>query len=386
MLRVPLASERIQRIDPETGIKVIQITSYPTQSVHLDYAWPSVTPDNSRVFFYSQRSASRTAPWDLFRCDTDGLNLFQLTEHVPNGGVPGQVGAPQVMTALDGLSLFVSWPGEEILFRVDAETGEMEELCDLKPYVPEGYLLAAVRPSFAPDEMLMNVRSYRHGDASIYRLNLRTGGVDLILENASLQGVFYDARRLWVLKNFMQLGTTTTADGTRIYTNTSPREMEIYSTDDDGGDQRHMCGMIFGHSTSLGRKNAIQGTGRPPERCIWIVEAGREPRALTRGPYFWHSGASFDGEWIISDTNWPDEGLYLINVATGRHRLLCHARATQEHTQYSHTHPTLSQDGRVAVFGSDRSGVYQVYVAHIPDDFRESVIAGELDRPKDKWI
>jgi hypothetical protein len=38
------------------------------------------------------------------------------------------------------------------------------------------------------------------------------------------------------------------------------------------------------------------------------------------------------------------------------------------------------------VFGSDRTGISQVYVAQITDEFRESVIAGELDNPRDKWI
>jgi hypothetical protein len=80
MLRTPYASERIQRIDPKNGLKVIQLTSYPVPSEHLHYDWPSVTPDNQRVFFHSQREARRGAPWDIFRCDTDGLNLFQLTE------------------------------------------------------------------------------------------------------------------------------------------------------------------------------------------------------------------------------------------------------------------------------------------------------------------
>ncbi len=88
MLRTPLASERIQRIDLTTGVKVIQITSYPSPSEHLHYNWPSVTPDNGRVIIRCQRAAARGAPVDLFRCDTDGLNLFQLTEREPDAGTP----------------------------------------------------------------------------------------------------------------------------------------------------------------------------------------------------------------------------------------------------------------------------------------------------------
>ncbi len=46
----------------------------------------------------------------------------------------------------------------------------------------------------------------------------------------------------------------------------------------------------------------------------------------------------------------------------------------------------MSQDGRVVVFRSDRTGVPQIYAAHVTDEFRESVIAGELDQPNDKWM
>jgi Tol biopolymer transport system component len=45
-----------------------------------------------------------------------------------------------------------------------------------------------------------------------------------------------------------------------------------------------------------------------------------------------------------------------------------------------------SNDGRLVVFRSDRTGCPQVYVAHVNEEFRQSIIAGELDRPKDKWI
>ena len=37
MLRTLSASERIQRVDPKTGIQATQLTSYPTPSVALPY-------------------------------------------------------------------------------------------------------------------------------------------------------------------------------------------------------------------------------------------------------------------------------------------------------------------------------------------------------------
>ena len=146
-----------------------------------------------------------------------------------------------------------------------------------------------------------------------------------------------------------------------------------------------ICPSIFAHATLLGKTSMLQGCGLPPERCIWVVEEGKEPEKLVQGPYFWHSGASFDGEWIVSDTNFPDQGLQLVHVPTQYFRTLCHPGATEDHVEYGHPHPALSQDGRVAVFRSDRTNVSQVYIAHITDEFRESVKAGELDG-SNRWM
>lgn len=118
------------------------------------------------------------------------------------------------------------------------------------------------------------------------------------------------------------------------------------------------------------------GLKRRVRRKTWSVSATRK---LVEGPYFWHSGASYDGEWIVADTNTPDEGLQLAHVPTARFKTLCYAGATQDHYNFGHPHPALSQDGRVAVFRSDRTHVPQIYIAHITEEFRERVKAGVPD-------
>jgi hypothetical protein len=60
--------------------------------------------------------------------------------------------------------------------------------------------------------------------------------------------------------------------------------------------------------------------------------------------------------------------------------------ATLGHVEYGHPHPTISQDGRIVSFRSDRTGMSQMYLAHVSEEFRESVKAGVLDRPNDKWM
>ena len=376
MLRTSLASERITRIDPTTGIKVIQLTSYPTPSMHLDYAWPSVTPDNQCVVFLCQRAASRAAPWDIFRCDTDGLNLYQLTDRAPGGNTGHHHDIPSVTMTLDGRSLYVIWPSENILCTVDVETGSVDELVPLAEFAPQGHLIGGIRISSSGERLFMGVRSYEHGGGHVLRVDLATGAATTFETDASVDACYPNQPRLLITRNFMKLGTTTTADGTRIYANDRDVPMELWSCDENGDDMRYVCPKMFAHATMLGRTGHIQGTGYPPHRCIWVVEEGGGPYKLVSGPYFWHSGASYDGEWIVSDTNWPDVGLQLIHVPTRRFRTLCHAGAAQDHSQFGHAHPALGHDGRIAVFASDRTGVNRVYVARTTDVFRESVVAG----------
>ena len=375
MFRTPLASERIQRIDPTTGIKVIQLTSYPTPSRHLYYAWPSVTPDNQRVMLYCQRSARRDAPFDLFRCDTDGLNLYQLTDWPSFGDL-----------SLDGKTIY-ALSSEQILYAVDVETGASEPVVEVGEQLKgQPYAVSTFHFANMGKDLFFGLRSSTVGGGAYFRVELETGNVTWGEGDAVVIGCFQQSGRIEIMRNYQRVEPIAQADGTRVFKNVRPEPMTVWSAELDGSDEQYLARIdLFGHHTILGQTDLLQGTGQPPERCIWIVEAGKEPRKLCSGPYFWHSAASYDGEWIVADTSWPDVGLKLIHVPTGHWRTLCHPHAEQDHAGV-HPHPSISQDGRKVVFASDWTGVSQVYVAHVTDEFRESVIAGELDRPQDKWM
>jgi len=379
MLRTPFASERIQMIDPTTGIKVIQLTSYPVPAAHVPYDWPSITPDNRRIIFYSQRWAGRGAPWDIFRVDADGLNIFQLTEDGDHDSAEGYYGRQWCALTLDGQTLYVLW--NRILRRIDVETGNDETLCDLVKYAPEGVTLGHICISSTGKRLFIA----RWGTTAALRYDLTTGAVDEVDFGGYISGCIQDEPRVIVQRGQVVWGTEELPGGGRRVINAGTK-LYLWNVDEDGGDAKLISQNIFAHYTNLGRSAKVQGCGLPPNRCIWIAEAGKEPEKLVQGPYFWHSGPSMDAEWIIADTNWPDMGLQLVHVPTRHFRTLCHPHATLEHVEYGHSHPCISQDGRLVVFRSDRTGVQQVYVAHVTDEFRESVKVGELDRPKDKWI
>ncbi len=369
MLRTPLASERIQRIDAQTGVKVIQLTSYPTPSAHLLYDWPSVTPDNRRVVLFCQRWVARDAPWDLFRVDADGLNLYQLTERGDRAEPGGYYGRPPARLSLDGRSVLCVW-GKEVCI-VDTETGDIEVLHSLTEHCPPDSVIHNMFIS-ATGRRLFVTHGGPRGNGAL-RLDLDDGAIVAIDPGGHLSACDPTGPRLVVAKGTVKWGTSMRQDGSRVVINRGDL-LGKYLTDEDGNELEYLCPEIFAHSTLLGRHLKVQGCGRYPDGCIWLADLGSEPRRLVEGPYFWHSGPSWDGEWIAADTNWPDRGIQLVHVPTGRFATLCHAGASQDHYEFGHPHPTLSQDGSMCVFRSDRTGVPQIYVAHISEDFRRAVV------------
>ena len=76
----------------------------------------------------------------------------------------------------------------------------------------------------------------------------------------------------------------------------------------------------FAHCMWHGQTDLRQGTLLPPGHAIATAGVDEiEKTTICNGPYFWHSASSRDGKWIISDTNWPDQGLMLIHATSGRY-------------------------------------------------------------------
>jgi len=112
----------------------------------------------------------------------------------------------------------------------------------------------------------------------------------------------------------------------------------------------------------------------------------------------WHIAADRAGERILCDTNHPDEGLQIIDAATGSRRQVCRSESSNQGTQWrksryaiaedfaearntlswmenaadtvygpqwTHPHPSWSfEEDRIA-FASDRTGVTQVYAVQL---------------------
>jgi oligogalacturonide lyase len=76
---------------------------------------------------------------------------------------------------------------------------------------------------------------------------------------------------------------------------------------------------------------------------------------------YWHCCPNHDCSKIVADTNWPDDGIKIIETSEGRVRTLCYSNSRE-----AHPHPCFSPDGSKVVYTSDESGRNQVYIAELP--------------------
>jgi hypothetical protein len=117
----------------------------------------------------------------------------------------------------------------------------------------------------------------------------------------------------------------------------------------------------------------------------------------------WHIAPNRAGTLVLCDTNCPDQGLFLIDAATGERRCICLSESSNQGTQWktsryalaedfaaarsaaktdalswmevptdtvygpqwTHPHPAFSPDERKVTFASDRTGTTQVYVVEL---------------------
>jgi oligogalacturonide lyase len=152
------------------------------------------------------------------------------------------------------------------------------------------------------------------------------------------------------------------------------------------------------HETFLGDTGDLVYTVWPRALCRMNWRSGERTTICEFNA--WHITPSRDGSRVLCDTNHPDRGLHLIDVATGSLRQLCVTESSNGGSQWktsryalaedfaaarsagktgalswmevstdtvygpqwTHPHPSFSPDETKVVFASDRSGHPQVYV------------------------
>lgn len=358
--------------DEHSGIEFFLLTPDAVESAPLSYDWPAFSPDNEWVIIRCQFPRESGKPSGFYRIRTDGTEITHLSE----GGIHPRL-------TPDGRTLFVLHPDSPVLHAIDLASGRDDEVCSLEKLLPDGWVFVQMRLSPASGHLFVMLRQ---PDITPLRVDLRTGeAVRLDDFDGMVWACAAEKPRVIVVRQRR-------AERGRRYTYMDYRKLELepgdrslWSVDVDGGDEELVCVDYFSHATIHGRTTQVQGCGKWGDRSITICDAGKEPRKVCQGPYFWHSGASFDAQWIAADTNWPNYGIQIVHVPTGNFRYLCDSGSSLA-DGLKHPHPGLSQDGRWATFRSDRSGSTQAYLVKIPDEFRQSVIAGETGDYAPVWM
>jgi oligogalacturonide lyase len=344
-------SERVHYRDARTGTPILQVTNFPCISISLGYYAGAFTPDSQRILLLSQREASRDAPYDLFRVDVNGANLVQLTDTADLSGC-----------AISPAGDAVFFMRGQSLWKLDLETFEEAELshCSAVPVGGNGVVAPNGRYYFAsaPIERFRThmVRFATDGSEEPLVTEVPYGPIVILSHDPGGRGTMFYSND---------------AAGTRLQAMVGPdlEDLGVWP----GSRQ-------YAHVTFLGKTGKLQGCALPPNRQLLVCDKDDiEPTVIAEGPYFWHSCGWTDENWIIADTNWPDRGLQLVHVPTGRYAPLCYPESSMGAPQWTHPHPQLSPDGRYALYGSDRTGCPQVYLAEITDEFRAHVQDGVLD-------
>lgn len=165
----------------------------------------------------------------------------------------------------------------------------------------------------------------------------------------------------------------------------------------------HGNGEFVVHETFLGRTGDLVYTVWP--FALWRMDWRTRERTRICEFNAWHITPNRAGDKVLCDTNHPDRGLHLIDVATGDARFLCESRASgggsQWRTsryalsedfararseagrtalswmetatdtiygpQWTHPHPAFSPSERWVILTSDQSGHPQVYAFPLAD-------------------
>jgi oligogalacturonide lyase len=351
-----------------TGVPVSQVTDHPSVNHPTYFLQSSFLPDGRSLIFTSYRSGSA----QLFQAEFPGGEIRQLTDGAaihPFSPAIHPSGA-FVFFVRGGSIWRVDLPGlEETLIAEfpDAQMGE----CSLG--AGGEWLTAAIKISG------------RNGIA-VGRSD-GTGWHVIPFERTVIHPQFHPLEPEWLI----------------FAGDPAPRMFRVRR--DGGGMEclhQHGNDEFIVHETFLGTTGNIVFTNWPRALCT-LDWTSREIRTIAEFNA-WHIAPNRAGTTVLCDTNHPDRGIHMIDVATGTPRHVCMSDSSNSGTQWqkssyalaedfaaarsgaktggtlswmeasgdtvygpqwTHPHPSFSSDETRIAFASDRTGYPQVYVAEI---------------------
>ena len=362
------ASEHRVFEDEHTGAAVHQITSHPSINHPTYFLQSSFTPDQKSLIFTSYR----TGVGQLFEAGFPDGEIRQLT-----AGDPIHPFSPAIERG--GERVFFVRGGA--VWVIDRATLEQQLIADSGGQLGECSLSA--------DGDWYVAACKKDGQNGIVVGKTDGGGPSFFpFERTVIHPQFSPVEPEWI-----EFAADPAPRMFRIRRDGSGLEC-LYENDNDE---------FVVHETFLGATGDLVFTVWPKalKRMNWRT------REISTVAEFnvWHITPNRAGTKVLCDTNHPDIGLRLIDVATGNHEPICRpessnsgsqwlksryalagdwaaARAGSEKgkslswmemaadsvygPQWTHPHPSFSPDEKMVAFASDRSGHTQVYVVEIP--------------------
>jgi hypothetical protein len=360
-------SEHSSYIDEATGARVHQVTSHPSINHPTYFLHSSFTPDQRAILFTSYRSGQA----QLCEAEFPEGEIRQLT-----GGEPIHPFSPAIATS--GRSVFFVRGGsvweidrtslaERLVAAFDGQLGE----CSLS--ADGAWFTAACR--------------LQHQWGIVAGKTSGNGAEFIAFPRTVIHPQFSPVDPEWI----------------EFAADPAPRMFRI-RRDGSGLEclYEHGNEEFVVHETFLGSTGDLVFTVWPKalKRMSW------QTRRITTIAEFnsWHISPNRAGTKVLCDTNHPDVGLQLIDVATGECRTICLSKSSSQGSQWrrsryalaedweaaksaaekgkalswmemaadsvygpqwTHPHPSFSPDETMVAFASDRSGHTQVYVAEI---------------------
>ena len=327
--------------DEKTGVRITKLTAFPTVNSKFYFHINQFTPDGKALVFRSYRSCERSSGQDIFRVNVDGRGLVQVTD---NPNMTGEI--------LSNSGKYLYYMDGGTLMRVDMDTYEETEISHI-----EGVRGPSGCSSLTNDDKWLYLET-EMDDGGKAVLGYATDG--------SEAGVVF--RHPVITHTQVEPAH---GEVIAIQCETDENHCNIWLVNRDGTNFRPLK-LPYGN----GHWMWIGDTGRIMSNLDsdhWGISSYKEGDSevvpiVSDGCHFWHASCSRDGKWAVSDTNWPDEGLQLISMETGRHETICYPGSSCGHPQWSHPHPSFSPDNKYVVFNSDVSGIPSIYLAEIPED------------------
>lgn len=341
------SSERMFFRDSNTDVKITKLTAFPCVNHKVYFHINQFTPDSKTLIFHSQRSGGRGAGKDVFKVDTDGTNLTQLTDAE---GV-----SSAILTYCGNFLLYTV--GNKIL-KLNIHSFQEEVLYQ----VPQISTFGDCSSLPWDDSILFIEGILASGENAIVRADLEKNSVKIIhKQNEKITHTQVEPS-----------GANTVA----FQSGPDSQHRNIFLVDSNGGNHRPLeLPYGNGHWMWVGDTRRIMSN---LESEFWGISMfGEEDEEIeiikTEGSNYWHASCDNSGQWMVSDTNWPDTGLEIINRFTKKSAVLCYTHSSHSHPNWSHPHPSFSPDLKYVVFNSDATGIGHVYLAEVPEDLLQDL-------------